>query len=236
MFTYPIARGMDEGVLAKVKYVQLRFRPVVSPSELKQDKEQAKNTDTGVIDKSLLQHNHLLGNVINHPEKRRVLRKLVRGWLSRDRYIVVLADRVSHVNLVADHLEDYDPQVVHGKIKRLIIDYYIDRFEKGINRLIVASGVFNKGISIKRIDAIINVGETEDANTIVQQIGRELRLHADKGTALFVDFAGSTGRSRETGQARLDAVRAAGIPTQVFTWEREPEAFWEAVRPPKITQ
>jgi superfamily II DNA or RNA helicase len=236
IFTYPIERGIREGVLSKVRYVQIRFPPIVTPSEIKRDKERAKDFDTGKIDKNMLTVDHLRDNILFHREKNICIRKLVRGYLKRNRYIVILADRLDHIEQVRKNTYEFDPQVISGRVKVVEQDKIIDLFERGINRLIIASRVFNKGISIKRIDTIINVGETEDANTIVQQIGRELRLHDDKNGSIFVDLAGTTGRGRESGEARLKAVRAAGIPAEVYSWNRDQQKFWDAVAPPKRTK
>lgn len=56
-------------------------------------------------------------------------------------------------------------------MKIVAINQIIDIFERGKARLIIASRVFNKGVSIKRIDTIVSVAETEDANNRTDGLG-----------------------------------------------------------------
>jgi superfamily II DNA or RNA helicase len=231
IYTYNIVRGIAEGILAHSQYHQIRFAPEVSPSQIKVNRDAIKiaTEHSGIAPERL---DAWQENVLNHREKARALRWLVRGFLSRNRYIVILADKHAHIDQITRVLHEFDPMVITGKIKRTAADESIEAFEQGKNRLIIASRVFNKGISIKRIDTIINVGEIEDANTIVQQIGRELRLHDDKNGAIFVDLGTATGRYRETAQNRLDSVKAAGIPTTLWNWERQRSDIFAALKPP----
>ena len=231
IYTYNIARGMQDGILSKVTYHQIRFKPLKTPKEIKDAKElHALRPDL---------YQRIDGwkvNVLEHEEKHKALKKLVRGYLNRNRYIVILADKHAHIEVLRRRLDEFDPMVITGRVKKSRADDYIDLFERGVNRLIIASRVFNKGISIHRIDTIINVGELEDVNTIVQQIGRELRLHDDKNGAIFVDFGTTVGRYRETAQQRYEAVVAAGIPARIHYWERDRSAFFDAVRPPRAEE
>lgn len=220
IYEYPIERGIREGVLSKVVYYQILFNPKVSARELMENPE---------IDE-------WLENVVAHPEKNSVLKMLVHGYLKRNRYLVMLADKHLHIDRLERVLHEFSPARITGLVKTKIADEYISLFERGINRLIIASRVFNKGISIKRIDTIINVGETEDANTIVQQIGRELRLHEDKDGAIFVDIGTTTGRYGKAARARLKAVIKAGIPTKVFHWPKDREVLFKTIKPPKQTE
>lgn len=214
IYKYPIERGIREGVLSSAKYVQIRFVPHVSARELK---EQELDDWTE--------------NVLQHPDKHTALRRLTHGYLKRDRYVVVLADLHKHIDKIHQTIMEYQPMLATGKVKLDRINGHIEDFEAGRHRLILASRVFNKGISIRRIDTVISLGETEDENTIVQQIGRALRLHDEKRGVLFVDFACTTGKFRAAGAKRLQAVKDAGIPTEVYRWDRERQQFFTAVKP-----
>lgn len=215
IYTYPIERGIREGILSKVVYYQILFPPCVPQKEL--------DANPGIDERWEL--------VVTAPDKNAALKMLTRGYLKRNRYLVTLADRHDHIDYASRMLHEFNPMIITGLTKRNKADDYIDQFERGINRHIIASRVFNKGISIKRIDTIINIGETEDANTIVQQIGRELRLHEAKDGAIFVDFGTTTYRYGKAARARLEAVKAAGIPVRVFHWGRDREAFFAACKP-----
>jgi len=220
IFTYPAERGIREGVLSQVRYIQILFAPAIREADLKRAALAKWPVD------------EWWQNTVAHPEKNRCLKLLMNGYMSRNRYIVVLADKLKHIAYVNNLLDKHDPNVIKGDMKIEAIDDIINVFEQGLARLIIASRVFNKGVSINRIDTIVSLAEMGDANTIVQQIGRELRLHEDKGEAIFIDF-GTTGRGGRAAKARLAAVQAAGLPIEVYEWGRQQQAFWRACKPSK---
>lgn len=79
-------------------------------------------------------------------------------------------------------LRKYSADALHGDMKQMQRDRVMQRFKKGITRILVATDVAARGIDVSGIDAVFNYEIPEDNEYYVHRIGR-------------------TGRANETGIA-----------------------------------
>lgn len=92
-------------------------------------------------------------------------------------------------DLIREKSPDKEAYYVDGNTDNSLRDEYKKRMEEGENRIIIASfGTFSTGISIKNLHNIFLVESYKSENIIKQSLGRMMRLHADKETAVVVDF------------------------------------------------
>lgn len=68
------------------------------------------------------------------------------------------------------------------------------RFRQGSLPIICTVDLFNEGIDIPQIDTVLFLRPTESATVFIQQLGRGLRNHIDKGALTVLDFVGNQNR------------------------------------------
>lgn len=106
-----------------------------------------------------------------------------------DRKILILVKNIAHGNIIMDKIGNtMSAYFVRGeldaeernRIKNSFIDGQID--------LIVASAVYDQGIDIKNLDALILAGSGKSYGRAIQRIGRVIRPAQNKTNAVVVDF------------------------------------------------
>jgi superfamily II DNA or RNA helicase len=211
IFRFPIVEGVERKVLSKGYALQLLFAP--QPVQ--------KGTDyRGELAIQVTQNDVKLG----------ACEKLSRMLVGMDRHVVVLVDRLTHLHDVDDVLADVPHGLAYGAVKVAERQQARELFEDDDIKLIIANKVFKKGISIKRIDAMIDMAEGKSKNDAVQKYGRGLRLHKDKTELIYIDFGTSGhGRFAKAAVSRRRALQAAGIGVTTARVSSEAQAI-SAVR------
>ena len=153
--------------------------------------------------------------VVENEEKANVLNGIVSALVMAGRYVLVLAEQVEHVKDISERLHGVKHMLVYGKVK--LGDRKQSRvdFEAGDIHLIIANKVFKKGITLKRLDTIVDVAEMKSKNDALQKFGRGLGLHEDKDELLYINFGtyGGAGFHRAA-RSRIRALKNAGVDTQ----------------------
>ena len=177
IFEFPLEKGIDRGVLSKVRVLQLSFNI--------EDDGGALAENLGVFEYA----DEIQMQLIENEVKLDACRKITRLLLALGRYEIVLVDRRAHLKALEDLFRGNTPYgVAKGGLDESDRTKAIEDFEAGITRLILATKVFKKGVNIKRVDVIMDLAELKSKNDAVQKLGRVLRLHAEKFGAFYIDF------------------------------------------------
>ena len=88
--------------------------------------------------------------------------------------------------------------VLNSNISHQLREKYLDDFDKGKIKVLLFLAVGEKGISIPKLDTIIHLSGCSTKEKTTQLIGRLMRAHPDKKSALFIDlhFLGSLERQQ----------------------------------------
>jgi type III restriction/modification enzyme restriction subunit/helicase-like protein/intein-like protein with splicing domain len=197
IYRFPISKGQALGVLSKGEVVQLLFPAIDDPNEDQVDWNADERLEYEVLTNNL---------------KLYACYQIVKALVDAGRYVIVLADRVAHVQAISEQLEDIPHRVAYGEIKAKKRLKARKKFERGDIRLIVASRVFKKGLNMKRVDVIIDMAEKANKNDAMQKFGRGVRLHPDKHGLLYIDFGTQFGKFGTAAKSRARVLKAAGIP------------------------
>ena len=194
IFRFPILEGQKRGVLSEGRAIQLLFPPVHEDIELKY--QDAVDVE-----------------IVENEVKLAACSKITRWLLALGKYVIVLVSRVAHVAAVEALFRDVPYRVAYGAVGTAKRRKAIEKFERGDIRLIIANIVFEKGVNIKRVDAIIDLAEQRNKNSTLQKFGRGVRLHEDKEELLYIDIGSSgSGRFGRAARSRARALKAEGIP------------------------
>lgn len=199
IYAFPIAKATKKKVVTKGSVIQLLF-PYDDNFGFSKGRE-------GYLEEYKME-------VLEHWEKLRACRRIAKILLAAGRYVLVLADRIDHVDCLANELPKPN-RCIRGAVKTAVRNKARRDFERGKVRLLIASKVFKKGISIKRVDAMIDAAEGGSKNDALQKFGRSVRLHKDKTHVVYVDIGTDGGRFGKRAFRRRKAFRQAEIPLKM---------------------
>jgi superfamily II DNA or RNA helicase len=109
---------------------------------------------------------------------------------------VVFCVSVEHSKHVVSQFiaEGIPAEHVDGETDQIQRDNAIKRFAKGESLILSNVELFGEGFDLPSIEAVIMLRPTASLGLHLQQIGRGLRVHEGKETALILDHAGNTMR------------------------------------------
>ena len=200
VYEFPYAEARDRGVLTKARALQLKF-----PQQ-----------DEALDDDHLAEY---VTEIVSNPDKLAACKKIVGLLLNAGRCVFVLVSRKAHVKAVDTALQDIPHGVAYGPVKQTERARAMQRFEAGKLDLLIASSVFEDGVNIKRVSAIVDLAEFKSKDTVMQKLGRGVRLHDQKQDLLYIEFGTQTGRYAKAAKSRVRALRAADIPVKVVMVE-----------------
>lgn len=216
IYEFPLKKGVEAGVLTKGIAVSVKYDNSVRELDAYDGKE--------LYDKK----------IIANAERNHIISRIVKKAHKRKKYVFVLVDRLQHLVEISDRLHGIPRDIVAGsfkgegisKIERMKSKL---RFEKGKIRVIIASKVFKKGISVNRLDVIIDAAARRSREDSIQKFGRGVRKHIEKRGLLYFDISdfdtydadrASDDRNplAKAARRRKRVLKKAGVQTYDFYW------------------
>jgi len=241
VFEFPLAEAVDKGVLSKGIALQVR---VVCDDVLSEPKPQWY-FDRRVQDthKRLYDYKH---DVVRNKITNAAIVDIVKAAYKRGYFIAPIVHMIRHVAILKDWMRQkkLDPQVVSGKISADSRKRRKERMEKGEARLLLcSSGVFAKGVNIKRLDVVLDGAQQSNRDLTQQKYGRATRLHPDKRGIGYIDIVSALKiapkyrrkgykppRTEKAAVPRFRALKALGIPIKEIEYESGKQVIKEMER------
>lgn len=183
----------DMGILSKCKVVKVEI-PYTSESIKFMKKFEVSYDDEVEILR------------LNKSKQYAITRLIREGKITTDQNTLVLVNQVENGELddIANHIRKYHPEfqveIVHGKIKAKEKDRIIDTLPNRKGVFVIATyGSFSTGISINNIHNGILASSTRAFETVIQTMGRILRLHESKDLAILYDLVDDIWVTKRTG-------------------------------------
>ena len=228
VYSYPIARGQEEGFLAKGISVSVGYQNEIERSGMyrrfynrRWRKWEMKSKWKELYDK----------HIVDNDERNFLIESLVRKNYGRDKYTIVLVTRLRHLKTLSDRFGDIPHRVVSGTFEGKSVKVkdrmkFKDKFEEGKVRLILANVVFSKGITIKRVDVVIDAAAGKNPDDALQKYGRGIGLHDDKIGLLHFDISDYDTQNEKnyfsrSAKARRKALQNAGVEVHKLRWQDE---------------
>ena len=149
-------------------------------------------------------------NYIVENEKRNELicsaaKKLVRSG----KKVLILVVRVSHGNILLDKLNDeFSVDFLDGKKSGSDRMDAIDAMKNGDLDILIASKIFDQGVDIPELDALILAGSGKSSGRALQRIGRVIRTNPGKSRAIVVEFFDNCKYLREHSLKRIEIYKS----------------------------
>lgn len=111
-----------------------------------------------------------------------------RKLMEKGRKVLILVRYLSHGRELASKLSDIPLYFVNGEVDGTTREEVKSAFEGGELKCLVASSVFDIGVDLPTLDALILAGGGKSTVRTLQRIGRVIRLSEGKTDAFVVDF------------------------------------------------
>lgn len=131
--------------------------------------------------------------------------------LEMDRKPLMLYRDLSHGERLADLFPNsIRVELVSGKTKRSSRDGVKDRFESGQTDIIIASTIYDQGVDIKELDALLPCAGGKSTGRALQRVGRVIRSSpgSNKKDAIIIETFDQTHFTREHSALRYDIYRS----------------------------
>lgn len=177
-------------------------------------------------------------HLISHNKRRNdCVEALCREGLKRGKRVIVLVERLAHLRILSQRLEDLPHAVLCGAIPKMERFNAKTSMDAGEMSLILATRVFSKGVDIRTVDVIIDATAGKSHNSAVQRYGRGVRMAKGKAGLLYFDIADASAsknavknRFATSARSRLKALKALGSPITTKVWGIDsPEQMYPAL-------
>jgi superfamily II DNA or RNA helicase len=115
--------------------------------------------------------------------------KIAEKLVEKGRRVLILVKNIKHgKTLLSMFPKDRVVYFVKGNVKSEERNRIRGEFTKGKIDIIVASVVYDQGIDLPNLDALILTGSGKSAGRTLQRLGRVIRAHPGKKDAIVIDF------------------------------------------------
>lgn len=115
--------------------------------------------------------------IVNRSEKIDILIRLL--MLNEKAKVMVFANTKKDVDSIASRIqqEGIIAEVIHGDLSQKMRENSLNKFRKGIAKVLVCSDVAARGLDIKGVDIVVNIGLPNEIDYYVHRVGRTGRAN-----------------------------------------------------------
>lgn len=144
------------------------------------------------------------GIVENEFRNNRII-QLANLFRERGRNILILVKQISHGKLLESLLPE--STFLYGGTAKRKRQRHLELMRAGERPLTIASVIFDEGIDVRPLDALIQAGSGKSPTRALQRVGRILRPFKGKEDAIVVDFFDHCKYLRDHSRRRLEIYR-----------------------------
>jgi superfamily II DNA or RNA helicase len=127
--------------------------------------------------------------ITENKDRNLLISKIAYQLVQKKKKVLISVKYINHGNILYDMLKDYVPtEFVRGELKSEDREYIKSSFENGDLKVLIATSLYDEGINIPALDAIVLAGGGKSSTRAIQRIGRTLRRYENKDRAIAIDF------------------------------------------------
>lgn len=126
--------------------------------------------------------------IVKNDVRNEMIIDVVRKLIEKNRKILILVRQIAHGKKLAEMLSDIPLFFVNGEVDGETRQEVKQAFEDGTYKCLIASSVFDIGVDIPCLDALVLAGGGKSSVRALQRIGRVLRPYKEKKDAFVIDF------------------------------------------------
>lgn len=142
--------------------------------------------------------------VVENEERNHLIVKAAKKLVDAKKRVLILVVRVQHGKLLQDLLGDeFSVKFLDGGKSSSDRMNTIQEMKDGKIDILIASKIFDQGVDIPELDALILAGSGKSSGRALQRIGRVIRLFKSKTKAIVVEFFDNCKYLRDHSEARI---------------------------------
>jgi len=142
--------------------------------------------------------------IVENDERNELIYKATKKLVAAGKRVLILVVRVSHGKLLHEKLsEDFSVSFLDGAKSSKVRIGAIQDMKDGKIEVLIASKIFDQGIDIPELDALILAGSGKSSGRALQRIGRVIRKFKGKKKAIVVEFFDNCKYLRNHSEARI---------------------------------
>lgn len=142
--------------------------------------------------------------IVENEERNNLIIKSAKKLVQKGRKVLILVIRVSHGELLKNELSnDFRVEFLDGAKSADSRMATIQAMKDGDVDILIASKIFDQGVDIPELDALILAGSGKSSGRALQRIGRVIRLAEGKERAIVVEFFDNCKYLRDHSEARI---------------------------------
>lgn len=147
--------------------------------------------------------------IVENEERNNLIIKSAKKLLEKGKKILILVVRVGHGEVILSKLleEGISTDFLDGQKSTKKRLECIDKMRNGEIDVLVASKIFDQGVDIPQLDALILAGSGKSSGRALQRIGRVIRKNEGKKIATVIEFMDNAKYLREHSEARMNVYR-----------------------------
>ena len=124
--------------------------------------------------------------IVHNELRNNWIRDIVKTLSEQNRNTLILCKQIKHGNI----LEKLIPNsfFLHGSHSNKQRKEHLDKMRENKVNITIASVIFDEGINVKSLDALVLAGAGKSQTRALQRIGRTLRPYPGKENAIIIDF------------------------------------------------
>lgn len=138
--------------------------------------------------------------IVENTYRNTIIKNLAEDMVADGRQTLVLVRHVAHGEILQDMIPN--SIFLHGSIASKSRQNAINMMKKGKHRCIIASSIFDEGVDVRPLSALILAGSGKSQTRALQRIGRVIRSYEGKNDAIIIDFFDDMKYMRKHSQAR----------------------------------
>lgn len=147
--------------------------------------------------------------VVENEDRNNLIFKAAKKLVEAGKKVLILVVRVKHGELLYEKLsEDFSVNFLDGAKSSKVRMAAIQDMKDGKTDILIASKIFDQGIDIPELDALILAGSGKSSGRALQRIGRAIRKYKGKKKAIVVEFFDNCKYLRDHSEARIKVYRS----------------------------
>jgi superfamily II DNA or RNA helicase len=124
--------------------------------------------------------------IVENMYRNNVIKNLAEKFIEEGRQTLILVRHISHGEILQEMIPG--SVFLHGSINNKNRQEAIKKMKDGKHMCVIASSIFDEGVDVKPLSALILAGAGKSPTRALQRIGRAIRSYEGKKDAIIVDF------------------------------------------------
>lgn len=138
--------------------------------------------------------------IVENTYRNNIIKNLSDQFVKEGRQTLILIRHIAHGEILQEMIPD--SIFLHGAVGSKVRQNAILKMRQGKYRCVIASSIFDEGVDVKPLSALILAGSGKSPTRALQRIGRVIRSYDGKKDAIIVDFFDDMKYMKKHSQAR----------------------------------